>query len=222
MSLDVQDLVVHREGTPVVKGVSFSVTPGELHVISGKNGAGKSTLFSALMGHPKYEVEKGFLSIDGEDVTDLSTHDKAKKGLFLSLQQPPEVSGVPMQDFLRISIAAKTGQQTKTKEFASALAQCLAELRLDPQFARRYLNEGFSGGEKKRSEILQLLMLRPKYALLDEPDSGLDSEALEYVATAIDRLRDEGTGFVVVTHYAHFLERLKPDRIWRMQDGLLF
>lgn len=205
----------------IIRGASFCIQPGEVHVLVGKNGAGKSTLLNASMGHPAYAVDSGQISLDGEDIAVLPTHERAKKGLFLSLQQPPEVPGVPVDDFLRTAMAAIRGARPNTAAFERELADALALLRLDPKFAKRALNEGFSGGEKKRSELLQMLMLKPKYALLDEPDSGLDQDAVGYMLTAIETLRSQGTGFLVVTHYEQVLEHLRPTTVHALAGGLL-
>lgn len=217
----VSNLNSTRDGNRIISGVNFCVAPGEVHVLVGKNGAGKSTLLNTLMGHPSYTMDSGRVTVDGCDVTSLATHERARKGLFLSLQQPPEVPGVPMDDFLRTAIAAIRGVRPNTAEFEEELAASLGLLRLDPKFAKRSLNEGFSGGEKKRSELLQMLMLKPKYALLDEPDSGLDTEAVEYLLAAIQHLRQAGTGFLIVTHYPALVEKLKPTTVHTLENGTL-
>lgn len=216
MTLEIRQLHVAREGTPVVKGVTLSLAPGEVVVVRGKNGSGKSSLLNALMGHPKYFV-KGSVQLDGEELVTLPPHVRAQRGLFLALQQPPELSGVPLREFVRSAIAEVHGERPADD---TALYTALGMLRLDPRFAERSVNEGFSGGEKKRSEIVQLLALRPKYALLDEPDSGLDPAALQYVADAIAALLPT-TGFLVVTHNATFIDLLAPDRTLTMADGIL-
>lgn len=221
MAFVIKSVRVTRDNAPVIVDASMTVAPGELHVLCGQNGSGKTTLLSALMGHPNYTVCGGSVVLDGDDMTGLPTHERARKGLLLALQQPPEVMGVPVGDFLRTAIAAKEGSQPKTADFARRLSDALAQLRLDPHFAERHVNVGFSGGEKKRAEMLHMLMLAPKYALLDEPDSGLDADAVEYVASALDALRAQGTGLLMVTHSAQFLARLRPDAIWTLQSGKL-
>lgn len=217
----VENLAVAREGTTVVSGVNFRIAPGEVHVLVGKNGAGKSTLLSALMGHPSFVTTEGSVLLNGQDITSVATHERARNGLFLSLQQPPEIPGVPLKDFLTTAVSAVSGSRPKSTEFDKTLAESLGLLRLDPKFATRSLNEGFSGGEKKRSEIVQMLMLQPKYALLDEPDSGLDAEAVEYMLQAVATLRALGTGFLIVTHYDHVIARLSPTIVYRLENGKL-
>jgi Fe-S cluster assembly ATP-binding protein len=221
MSLIISDLKVSREQTPIISGVSFTIAPGELHILSGVNGAGKSTLLNALMANPLYEVTAGSIVLDDTDLTSLPTYQRARHGLFLSLQSPPEVPGVPMDDFLRTSIEAITGERPHTLPFERDFQSALGLLRLDPKFAKRSLNEGFSGGEKKRSELLQLLMLKPKYALLDEPDSGLDQGAVGYLIEVITQLRQQGTGILLVTHYNHIITALHPTIVHHLKNGLL-
>ncbi len=220
MSLDFSSLHISRTAE-IVHGVSLTIGAGELHVLLGRNGSGKTTLLNAVMGHPAYTVEKGSVTIDGEDVTLLPAFERARRGLFLSLQQPPEIPGVGLADFLRSATTAIRGEHPKTVAFASALGANLAQLRLDPHFAERSVNVGASGGEKKRGEMVQMLTLAPKFALLDEPDSGLDADALHYVAEAIALLRTQGAGFLIVTHYQAFIELLKPDAIHVMRNGVI-
>ena len=219
MSLIIKDLSVSRQQTSIIDRVSLTIAPGELHILSGLNGAGKSTLLNSLMANPLYEVTSGQIVLDDVDLTPLSTFERARAGLFLSLQTPPEVPGVPLEDFLRTSLEAIQGTRPHTIPFAKDLNDSLALLRLDPKFAKRSLNEGFSGGEKKRSEVLQLLMLKPKYALLDEPDSGLDPDAVGYLIEVIAKLRQQGTGILLVTHYAHIIEALNPNMIHELSSG---
>ncbi|HCC84024.1 TPA: Fe-S cluster assembly ATPase SufC [Candidatus Uhrbacteria bacterium] len=221
MSLIITNLHVSREQTPIIKGVSLCIEPGELHILTGHNGAGKSTLLNALMANPLYEVTSGSIVLDDVDLTSLPTFARARHGLFLSLQTPPEVPGVPMDDFLRTSLEAITGERPHTLPFERDLQSALGLLRLDPKFAKRSLNEGFSGGEKKRSELLQLLMLKPKYALLDEPDSGLDPDAVGYLIEVISKLREQGTGILLVTHYEHVIDALNPTEIHKLDQGIL-
>lgn len=221
MSLEIRNLHVSREGTSIVKGVSLTLAPGELVVVQGRNGSGKSTLLNAVMGHPKYVVTEGEILIDGEAATSLPTHERAQKGLFLALQQPPEIVGVALKDFVRTSLAAQRGERPRDAELEKTMTTALGAMRLDGRFANRSVNEGFSGGEKKRSEIVQMLALQPKYALLDEPDSGLDVAARQYVADAIAEMRKKGTGFVVVSHAQEFIDLLRASRVLVMQDGVL-
>lgn len=221
MSLEIRDLHVQREELPIVQGVALTLQAGEIVVIRGVNGSGKSTLLNAVMGHPKYGVANGKIVIDGEDVTRLAAHERARKGLFLALQQPPEIAGVPLQDLVRSSLAAQRSERPRDAEIERTMGESLAAMRLDPRFAGRSVNEGFSGGEKKRSEIVQMLALAPKYALLDEPDSGLDPDAVRYVADAVAALREKGTGFLIVSHSEAFVALLKSARILTMASGIL-
>lgn len=217
----VQQVAIKRGETSVITDASFVVRSGEVTVLQGKNGAGKSTLLNALMGHPAYAITAGSVALDGCDLLTLATHERAKLGLFLSLQQPPEVSGVPLKDFLRTAIAAIKVERPKDEDFNRALLEACGVLRLDTKFVERSLNEGFSGGEKKKSELLQMLMLAPKYALLDEPDSGLDHDSVEFAVEAINLLRAKGTGFIIVTHYEQFLSKLTPDRVITLNSGVV-
>lgn len=227
--LELNDIHVSRGGAAIVHGVRLVVGSGEVHVVLGRNGSGKTSLVNAVMGHPAFQATlplteggsegEGSVILDGTDITNMPTHEKARHGLFLSLQQPPEVPGVPLEDFLRTAKAALTGVQPKTVAFAVEVAAHIAELRLDTKFAERSVNVGASGGEKKRAEMVQLLTLAPKYAILDEPDSGLDADALRYVADAVFALRKQGTGFLIVSHYEKFIELLQPTGIHVMRDG---
>lgn len=219
--LIVKQVAVKRGQTSVIADASFVVRPGEVTVLQGKNGAGKSTLLNALMGHPAYTITAGSVVLDDGDLLTLATHERVKLGLFLSLQQPPEVSGVPLKDFLRTALAAIKGERPKDEDFNRALLEACGVLRLDAKFVERSLNEGFSGGEKKKSELLQMLMLAPKYALLDEPDSGLDSEAIRYAGEAIALLRARGTGILIVTHYQQFSQDLKPSQVLNLDGGVV-
>lgn len=217
--LVIENLHVNRNSTEIVHGVSFSIGAGEVHVVLGKNGSGKTSLVNATMGHPVFAVTNGSVRIDDEDVTNMAPHEKARRGLFLSPQQPPEVPGVPLEDLLRTAKTALTGERPKTAAFSAVLSENIAKLRLDPRFAERAVNVGASGGEKKRTEMVQMLALTPKFAILDEPDSGLDADALWYVADAIAELRKQGAGFLIVTHYQQFIDLLMPDAIHVMRDG---
>lgn len=218
-NLVIHDLHVTRGAAEIVHGVSFTVAAGEVHVVLGKNGSGKTSLLNAVMGHPAFVTASGSVSIDDEDITALAPHEKARRGLFLSLQQPPEVPGVSLEEFVRTAKTALTGERPKTVAFAASLSESIAKLRLDPHFAERAVHVGASGGEKKRAEMVQMLALAPKFALLDEPDSGLDADALRYVADAISELRQQGTGFLIVTHYQQFIDLLQPDAVHVMREG---
>jgi Fe-S cluster assembly ATP-binding protein len=202
----------------VVKGVDLEVAPGEIHAIMGPNGSGKSTLANSLMGHPAYTFE-GTVSLAGEDVTALSPDEKARKGMFLAFQYPVAVPGVTVASFLRAAVGAVRGADVPVREFRKELLARMEDLEMDPAFAGRYLNDGFSGGEKKRLEILQLLMLRPRFALLDETDSGLDIDALKVVAKGINKAATDEVGVVLVTHYQRLLNYVHPDVVHVFMNG---
>ncbi len=206
------------ENKDVVKGVDLAVRAGEIHAIMGPNGSGKSSLANALMGHPLYRLE-GSLTLDGEDVTGLSPDEKARRGMFLAFQYPVAVPGVTVASFLRAAVSARRGAEVPVREFRKELLEKMAQLEMDPAFAGRYLNDGFSGGEKKRLEILQLLMLRPSFALLDETDSGLDIDALRIVAAGINAAAQQDVGLVMVTHYQRLLNYVKPHVVHVFMDG---
>ncbi|NDB91557.1 MAG: Fe-S cluster assembly ATPase SufC [Nitrosopumilaceae archaeon] len=215
--LEIKDLHVQREGKQILKGVNLKTGPGEVHAIMGPNGSGKSTLAYTLLGHPKYEVTQGKIIFDGEDVTEASTDERARKGLFLGFQYPTEVSGVGYSHFLRTSYNAlsKSLQSNDrevfitVREFQNYLKKNLQTVGLRDDFLGRYLNEGFSGGEKKRSEVLQMAVLKPKVSILDEPDSGLDIDAVQAVAKAISDVSTPDATIIVITHYARILKFLK-------------
>lgn len=222
--LEIRGLRASVEGKEILKGLDLTVRQGEVHAIMGPNGSGKSTLALALMGHPKYHVGAGTATIDGADLLSLSPNERAKKGLFLAFQHPSEVQGVGLANFLRIaynSVHAPVGKDAKPvspMEFQQKLKSGLAELHISPEFSRRYLNEGFSGGEKKRSEILQMNVLGPKFTVLDEIDSGLDIDALKVIAEAVKKQAQQ-TGFIVITHYQRILKHLQPDRVHVIVEG---
>jgi Fe-S cluster assembly ATP-binding protein len=215
--LEIIDLHVQREGKPILKGVNLKTGPGEVHAIMGPNGSGKSTLAYTLLGHPKYEVTQGKILLDGEDITHATADERAKKGLFLGFQYPTEVSGVGYSHFLRTAYNALSkslkGSDREVfitvREFQNYLKKNLAAVGLKDEFLGRYLNEGFSGGEKKRSEVLQMAVLKPKVSILDEPDSGLDIDAVQAVAKAISEVSTPDATIIVITHYARILKFLK-------------
>jgi Fe-S cluster assembly ATP-binding protein len=219
MSVIVKNLQVQVENSQIVKGLDLEVKPGEVHVIMGPNGSGKSTLANTLMGHPKYEVTEGSIEVDGEDVTHAAPDERAHAGLFLSMQYPPEIPGVTIQNFLRTAYKHLRDTTINPLEFNRLIKTKMDVLGIDHSFAQRYLNTGFSGGEKKRAEILQLLLLSPKYAVLDETDSGLDVDALKVVAEGINQFRGKDTGILLITHYNRILEYVKPDVIHIMKGG---
>ena len=214
-----EDLHVSIEDKEIVKGVSLKVRQGEKHVIMGPNGSGKSTLANAIMGHPAYTVTEGRIRLQGEDVTDLETHEKARKGLFLAFQYPVAIPGVSVANFLRSAVKARFSDEEKSKTFRKDLKRRFKELEIDPSFATRYLNDGFSGGEKKRLEILQMAMLQPRMALLDETDSGLDIDALRIVSEGVNLSCGEDVGLLLVTHYQRILNYVKPDFVHVFMDG---
>ncbi|MFD0690470.1 Fe-S cluster assembly ATPase SufC [Actinomadura fibrosa] len=216
-TLEIRDLHVSvadgADGTKeILRGVDLTVKAGETHAIMGPNGSGKSTLAYAVAGHPKYEVTSGSVTLDGEDVLGMSVDERARAGLFLAMQYPVEVPGVSVSNFLRSAVTAVRGEAPKLREFSKEMKKAMDDLSIDPAFAQRSLNEGFSGGEKKRHEILQLEMLQPKIAVLDETDSGLDVDALKVVSEGVNRFSAGGdTGVLLITHYTRILRYVKPD-----------
>jgi len=216
--LDVQGLCAAVEDTEILRGVDLSIQPGEIHAIMGLNGAGKSTLASVIMGHPAYDITAGSMQYDGEDLTELDVHERARAGLFMSFQYPSSIPGVQVGTFLRKSVAAVRGEAPKAREFRKELQAAMEVLNMDRSFLSRYVNDGFSGGEKKRLEILQMLLLQPRMALLDETDSGLDIDALKAVAQGINSLSKE-SGVLLITHYNRLLELVVPNVVHVMIDG---
>jgi Fe-S cluster assembly ATP-binding protein len=200
------------ESLEVLRGVDLTISSGQTHAIMGPNGSGKTTLAYAIAGHPKYHVSKGSITLDGEDVLAMSVDARARAGLFLAMQYPVEVPGVSVANFLRTAITAVRGEAPKLRTFTKELRAAMDELSMDSAFAQRNLNEGFSGGEKKRHEILQLELLQPKIAILDETDSGLDIDALRVVSAGINRFReDPAHGVLLITHYTRILRYVQPD-----------
>ena len=200
---------VHRE---ILRGVNLTVREGETHAIMGPNGSGKSTLAYAIAGHPKYLVTRGTVTLDGEDVLAMSVDSRARAGLFLAMQYPVEVPGVSMSNFLRTAVTAIRGEAPKLRLWVKEVKEAMSDLDIDPAFAERSVNEGFSGGEKKRHEILQLALLKPKIAILDETDSGLDVDALRVVSAGINKFKRDGdVGVMLITHYTRILRYVKPD-----------
>lgn len=222
--LVVKDLRVSVDGKLILKGVNLTVKKGEIHALMGPNGSGKSTLAYTLMGHPQYEVERGEVWFKGENVLDLSPDERARLGLFLAFQYPVTIPGVSVANFLRAALNAKRGvnnggQPISIPEFRKLMMEKLALLDMDPSFAGRYLNEGFSGGEKKRAEVLQLAVLQPEIAILDETDSGLDIDALKTVAEGVNKLVGPEMGVLLITHYRRILQYIKPHKVHIMFDG---
>ncbi len=223
MTLEVKDLEVSVEDEKIVKGVSLEVEKGEVHAVMGPNGSGKSTLCKSLMGNPTYSIDGGKIIVDGEDVTDEETDERARAGLFLGFQYPAEISGISVAEFLKEAINAQREEEDEdpisSSEFREKMEDALDLLDMDEEYARRYLNDGFSGGEKKRNEILQMAVLQPKYAILDEIDSGLDIDALKVVSDGINKLADDNKGMLMITHYQRILDYVEPDYVHVMVDG---
>jgi Fe-S cluster assembly ATP-binding protein len=219
--LEVEDLHVAVEGHEILRGVDLVLPAGELHAVMGPNGSGKSTLANAIAGNPGYEVTAGRILFAGDDVTAWPVDVRAKAGIFLAFQYPEEIPGVPVSQFLRQAVSARKGVDVSVLEVRVALMEWMRRLEMDESFASRYLNEGFSGGEKKRNEILQMALLEPELAVLDETDSGLDVDALRVVARGVREVRSErpGTGILLVTHYRRILEELTPDRVHVLVRG---
>src|SRR5215216_946072 len=211
--LKIEDLQVEIDGQEIVKGLDLEVNKGEIHAIMGPNGSGKSTLANVLMGHPRYEVTAGSITFEGEDVFELEPDERAKLGMFLAFQYPSEVPGVSVANFLRTAVNSVREEELSPMEMYKLLQEKMRIMQMDPKFAERYLNEGFSGGEKKRNEILQMLMLNPKLAIMDETDSGLDIDALQVVARGVNELRGPEFSAVVITHYQRILRYIEPDRV---------
>ena len=218
--LVIKDLYASVNGMQILKGVNLEVDLGKVHVLMGPNGSGKSSLANVMMGNPKYNIDSGKIFLDGEDITELAPNERAKRGLFLSFQYPSEITGVTMSNFLRTARNAIKDEKADVVSFHKFLKEKMKELQIDTNFSRRYLNEGFSGGEKKRAEILQMAVLEPRYAILDETDSGTDIDALRVIANAINNFRENNNvGILLITHYNRILQYIKPDKITVMVDG---
>jgi Fe-S cluster assembly ATP-binding protein len=217
--LKIENLHARIDDNEILKGVSLEVGEGEIHAIMGPNGSGKSTLSNVLMGHPRYEVTGGSVTFRDEDVFELEPDERAKLGMFLAFQYPSEVPGVSVANFLRTAVNSVREKELSPMEMYRLLQDKMRIMQMDPKFAERYLNEGFSGGEKKRNEILQMLMLDPKLAIMDETDSGLDIDALQVVARGVNELRGPGFSAVIITHYQRILRYIEPDHVHVMLDG---
>lgn len=220
--LEITDLHVRTEDREILKGVNLSIEKGEIHALMGPNGSGKSTLANTLLGHPSYEITEGRILFKGEDITEADPHERAKAGLFLAFQYPVAIPGVSVANFLRMAINAKrdSDDPIKVKEFRNELQHAIELLDVDRAFTSRHLNDGFSGGEKKRAEILQMAMLKPDIAILDETDSGLDIDALRTVAEGVAKLHSEqGLGALIITHYQRILHYIEPQFVHIMLDG---
>jgi Fe-S cluster assembly ATP-binding protein len=219
LSLEIQNLHVRTEEREILHGVDLTVRKGETHALMGPNGSGKSTLANSLMGNPNYEITEGRILLNGEDLTEADPDERARAGLFMAFQYPATIPGVSVANFLRMAVNAGRDEPIKVKEFGKLLGENMELLRIDREFTSRYLNEGFSGGEKKRAEILQLSMLQPEFAVLDETDSGLDIDALRVVADGVNAMRTDDRGFLIITHYRRILSYVKPDFVHIMLDG---
>jgi Fe-S cluster assembly ATP-binding protein len=221
MSLIIENLHATVDGTPILKGLNLEIPAGEVHAIMGPNGSGKSTLSKVIAGHDDYEVTGGRVLLDGVDISELEVDERSRAGIFLAFQYPSEVPGVSNANFLRAARQARLpdGEEIDAVSFYKEMYAKMDELEMDRKFTSRSVNEGFSGGEKKRNEILQMMMLDPRYCLLDETDSGLDIDALKVVAKGVNSMRSEARGFLVITHYQRLLDYIKPDHVHVMADG---
>lgn len=214
-----KDIHVEVEGKEVVSGVSLTIMPGEIHAIMGPNGSGKSSLSNALMGHPDYAITKGEAWLDGVNILNMSADERSRAGIFLAFQYPLAIPGVTVANFMRAALRSHRGKDADMTDFRKLFKKEMTDLGIDHSFATRYLNDGFSGGEKKRVEILQMSMLRPKIALLDETDSGLDIDALKTVSEGINRYHDDKNSVLLVTHYQRLLNYVKPDQVHVLMRG---
>lgn len=226
--LVIKDLHISVQGKPIIKGLNLTVNPGEIHALMGPNGSGKSTLANGLMGHPLYDIDAGEVIFNGVNVLELEPNERAKQGLFLAFQYPTAIPGVSLANFLRLAVSAVRSETTNgsgtaelipMREFRKELRQKMRQLGVDDSFATRYLNDGFSGGEKKRAEILQLAMLEPKIAILDETDSGLDIDAVRIVGESVNRLIGPELGVLIITHYPRLLDYIRPQFVHILLDG---
>lgn len=217
--LEIKNLHVKIDGKEILKGINLKFEKGKINALMGPNGSGKSTLANVIMGDPKYEIIKGKILFNGEDITNLNPDQRAKKGIFLSFQYPSEIEGVTISNFLRIALNNLKNQKISVLDFHKLLKEKLRLLKMPENFSERYLNQGFSGGEKKKSEILQLAILNPKVAILDETDSGLDIDALKTIASGVNILMDKEKIIIIITHYKRILEHLKPDKLSVMING---
>ena len=217
--LKIENLQAEIDGNEILKGLDLEVGEGEIHAIMGPNGSGKSTLSNVLMGHPRYEVTGGSIIFRGQDVMELEADERARLGMFLAFQYPSEVPGVSVANFLRTAVNSVREEELSVMEMYKLLQEKMRVMEMDPKFAERYLNEGFSGGEKKRNEILQMLMLEPKLAIMDETDSGLDIDALQVVSKGVNELRGPEFSAVGIPHYNRILRYIEPDRVHVMLNG---
>ncbi|MPZ72958.1 MAG: Fe-S cluster assembly ATPase SufC [Nitriliruptorales bacterium] len=217
--LEIKDLTVEVEGKEILKGLDLSVAKGETHALMGPNGSGKSTLAYAIMGHPAYTITGGQVLLKGMDVGALAPEERARAGLFLAMQYPTEIPGVSLTNFLRTAVNAVSDEDVPVRQFMTRLREDMKALEMDEKFLQRSVNEGFSGGEKKRFEILQMALLKPEIAVLDETDSGLDVDALRIVSAGVNRMRGPDIGVLIITHYTRILNYITPDQVHVMVDG---
>lgn len=217
--LEIKDLHVKVEEKEILKGINLKFEKGKIYALMGPNGSGKSTLANVIMGNPKYKITKGKILFNNEDITNLNPAQRAKKGIFLSFQNPSEIEGVAISNFLRMALNSSKNQKISVLDFHKLLKEKLKLLKMPENMSERYLNYGFSGGEKKKSEILQLALLNPKIAILDETDSGLDIDALKTIASEINMLMNKDKTIILITHYKRILEYLKPDKLFVMING---
>ncbi len=219
--INIKNLKVNVEDKEILKGIDLTINPGEIHVVMGPNGAGKSTLMNAIMAHPKYTVTQGSIEFEGQDITELTADERARKGIYLSFQTPQEVPGITVENFLRAAKMAVTGENVPVLKFKKDLKKIMEELKFSPEYAERYLNVGFSGGEKKKNEILQMKVLDPKFVMLDETDSGLDVDATRIVSEGVKNFLNDEKAVLIITHHSQILENLEPDFVHIIVDGKL-
>ena len=217
--LQIKDLEVSVEEKKILKGINLTINKGEIHVVMGTNGAGKSTLANAIMGNPLYTVDKGSIVFDGKDITEDAVNDRAKAGIFMSFQSPISVPGITVENFIRTAKSTITGENVRALAFKKELKEKMDELSFDTSYAQRYVNEGFSGGERKKNEILQMSILNPKLAILDETDSGLDVDAVLIVSEGVNRFHNEDNAVLIITHHNQILQKLKPDFVHVLING---
>ena len=219
--LEIIDLHAKVEGREILKGINLVIRPGEVHALMGRNGSGKSTLANTLMGHPKYVTTGGKVLLNGEDILKMPVDERARKGLFLVFQYPLEINGVSMANFMRTAVKMKKKAAFVPAEFRKDMTAAMQSLSMDPSFATRYVNEGFSGGEKKRAEVFQMTLLKPCMAILDEADSGLDIDALKTVSEGVNAFLNPATSALVITHYQRLLNYIKPDKVHVLEAGVI-
>ncbi|WP_251422965.1 Fe-S cluster assembly ATPase SufC [Veillonella agrestimuris] len=217
--LQIKELEVSVEDKKILKGINLTINKGEVHVVMGTNGAGKSTLANAIMGNPLYTVDNGSILFDGEDITEEAVNDRAKLGIFMSFQHPISVPGITVENFIRTAKSTITGENVRALAFKKELKEKMDQLSFDTAYAQRYVNEGFSGGERKKNEILQMSILNPKLAILDETDSGLDVDAVRIVSEGVDRFHNEDNAVLIITHHNQILQKVKPDFVHILING---